>query len=152
MDLKLDKTELEALVDLLAMSEWVLFSNDESEEDDPRKDKHLKLLNKLYKYAYKNGLEEQIECVEDSDSYYPSDRWEDSSETQNFIEEYDEVNFWDSLVERLTFRDMDKEIEGKDDKEVDFEKLMESYSKYATPYYEEFDENGVENLVVNFKK
>ncbi len=152
MNLKLDKNELEALVDLLAISEWVLFSNDESEEADPRKDKHLELLNKIYKHAYENGLKDQIECVEDSDSYYPSERWEASSESHNFIEEYDEAIFWEHLIERLTFRDMDKAVEEKDDDKVDFENLLKAFSKFSEPYYEEFDKNGVENLIINPEK
>lgn len=146
MDLKLDKAELETLVELLAMAEWTLSSNDDIDEDDPRKDKHLKLLSKVYKHAYENGLNEAIEHIKDVDAYYPTDHWEEGSMCREFIDEYDEASFWDSLVERLTFKELDK-VDAKQ-----FDDLASAYEEIAEPLYREFDENGLDNVVVNIKK
>ncbi|MBQ2594984.1 MAG: hypothetical protein II567_17085 [Candidatus Riflebacteria bacterium] len=70
MQIKFTKNEMEKLLELLSIADWVLTSMDV--EEDERKDDYLKLLQKLYHEAYESGMTKEIEYDEDAKDYYLS--------------------------------------------------------------------------------
>lgn len=148
MEFKFTKDEMEKLLQLLDMAEWVLTSLDV--EEDERKYAYKQLLQKIYKEAYDHGMKKEIIKDEDFDQYYPNEEWEESTLVRDFIEEFEDGTFWDELVFRLADRDIDRRMNGKPPK--NFEEHVAMFTKIQTKYEEEFEKNNLENLEVVAKK
>lgn len=144
MQMNFTKEEMERLLELLNIADWVLTSQDV--EDDERKDPYTDLLKKIYAEAYKNGMTKQIEFDEDCKDYFPSEEWEDKSQAHDFIEEYDDATFWEELIYRLADRDIDRQMEGKVPASVKAQ--IEMFTKIQTKYEEEFEKHNLDNLEV----
>lgn len=144
MKIEFTNEEMERLLELLDLADYVLNSHDV--EDDERKDPYNRLLKRLYTEAYKNGMKEQIEYDEDSQDYYPSEDWEDKSQTHDFIEEYDDATFWEELTYRLADRDIDRELNGKAPGSVKAQ--IELFTRIQTKYEEEFETNNLDNVEI----
>ena len=63
MEISFNKAELEKLVEIAVMADWVMTAHDT--EDDERKDEYLKLIQKIFGFAWKNGMKKEIEHLED---------------------------------------------------------------------------------------
>jgi hypothetical protein len=149
MQIKFTKNEMEKLLELLSIADWVLTSMDV--EEDERKDDYLKLLQKLYHEAYESGMTKEIEYDEDAKDYYLSEDWEEETQVRDFIEEYEDASFWEELTFRLADRDIDRKMNGKTPK--NFEEHVAMFTKIQSKYEEEFEKNRLENLeVVSGKK
>ena len=149
MQIKFTKNELEKLLELLSIADWVLTSMDV--EEDERKDDYLKLLQKLYHEAYENGLTKEIEYDEDAKDYFLSEDWEEETQVRDFIEEYEDASFWEELTFRLADRDIDRKMNGKPPK--NFEEHVAMFTKIQSKYEEEFEKNRLENLeLISAKK
>ena len=144
MDIKFSKEELAKLVELIDIADWVLTSMDV--EDDERKDAYVKLIQKIYAEAYKNGMTKAIEYDEEAKDYYPNDEWEESVQARDFIEEYEDATFWEELTYRLADRDIDRQLNGKTPKNV--EEQIALFTKAQIKYEEEFEKNDLENLEI----
>ncbi len=105
IQIKFSKEEMKKLLELLNIADWVLTSQDVDE--DERKDSYMKLLQRLYKEAYENGMTEEVEFAEDVKEYFPNEEWEEKIQARDFIEEYEDATFWDELVFRLADRDIE---------------------------------------------
>ncbi len=144
MEISFSKAELEKLVEIAVMADWVMTAHDT--EDDERKDEYLKLIQKIFGFAWKNGMKKEIEHLEDIKEFFPEENWEEASLARAFITEYEEKTFWDELVERLAERELNRKLGNK--KAGSFEEHMEIYEGFATGFGEEFAENGIEHLQV----
>ncbi|MDD2999555.1 MAG: hypothetical protein EOM80_02795 [Erysipelotrichia bacterium] len=144
MELSFSKTELKALVEMAVMADWVMTAHDT--EDDERKDDYLKLIQKIFAFAHKNGMKNEIEHLEDINEFFPDEEWEEKSLARAFINEFEEKTFWDELVERLAERELNRKLNNK--KASNFEEHMEIFNEFATKFGEEFAEHGIENLLV----
>ena len=149
MQIKFTKNELEKLLELLSIADWVLTSQDV--EEDERKDDYLKLLQRMYHEAYENGMTKEIEYDEDAKDYFLSEEWEEEAQVRDFIEEYEDASFWEELTFRLADRDIDRKMNGKTPK--NFEEHVAMFTKIQSKYEEEFEKNRLDNLeIVSAKK
>lgn len=153
MEIKFTKEELKKLLELLNIADWVLTSQDV--EEDERKYSYLKLLQRIYKEAYENGMTEEIEFDEEVKEYFPNEEWEERVLAHDFIEEFEDASFWDELVFRLADRDIDRKMNGKPPK--NFEEHVAMFTQIQSKYEEEFEKNNLENLEIvanqkDFKK
>ena len=144
IQIKFSKDEMKKLLELLNIADWVLTSQDV--EEDERKDSYMKLLQRLYKEAYENGMTEEVEFAEDVKEYFPNEEWEEKIQARDFIEEYEDATFWDELVFRLADRDIDRKMNGKPPK--NFEEHVAMFTKIQSKYEEEFEKNNLENLEI----
>lgn len=144
MEISFDKAELEKLVEIAVMADWVMTAHDT--EDDERKDGYLKLIQKIFGHAWKNGMKKEIEHLEDIKEFFPDENWEEASLARAFITEFEEKTFWDELVERLAERELNRKLGDK--KAGSFEEHMEIYEGFATSIGEEFAENDIEHLEI----
>ena len=92
-----------------------------------------------------------IEYDKKEDEYFLSDDLED--ELMELLDEYDESRFWESLIMRLTMRDLQKKFSAQDLKEMPEEKGSKEMEVIHNYYINEFDDNDIDNLkVVAMKK
>lgn len=143
MKLELNKKELECLVELAMMAEWVMTAHDE--DDDVRKDKYLALTEKLYRFAHENGMKKEF-SIEGDDICEPDPDWEDETMARTFIDEFEDMTFWSELVNKMADREMQKKFGGK--KPNSFEEQMVVYEEFAEKFVEEFDKHGISRLEI----
>ena len=147
MKIDFTKKEFRLLIDLLQIADWVMHSNsiDMPEETKP----YWELEQKIFSFAEKIGLGNLITREIDQKEYLPTQEYEKNSPYMNFIEEFENDSFWDSLIHRLAMRDLFKK-EGKD--RVDNMSTTEYFEKLVTfeqRYQEEFESHGISRLDID---
>ena len=144
MKIELSKKEYRNLLDLLAISEWVLNANAVG-GDNPEALKYKKVEQKLLSYAKHHDCEDLIEYDVKLKEYFPTRIYEES-EYRKFIDEYEEDTFWDELVSRLSHRDLLREVGEIEYKEMAFEERFIRQERVEEKYNIEFEKNGLKNL------
>jgi len=91
------------------------------------------------------GLGEIVEFDHDSGGYYPTRKFEDSSDARRTMERYEDDFFWAELVRLLTKRDLDKANPGE------YEKLVAQGPNgpkhpIEERYWEEFFSKGLDRM------
>ncbi len=64
------------------------------------------------------------------------------------IDEYEENNFWDDLIDRLTDRDFHKSGLDKDREKMTFAEFMAKRDPFFDQWNEEIDKHGIERLEI----
>jgi hypothetical protein len=104
-------------------------------------------------YAASGPGKENLYISYDSkeDEYFLAEDLE--NELMDLIEEYDESRFWETLVMRLTLRDLQKKFSEKELQEMPDEKGNKEMEIIHNYYINEFDDHDLDNLkVVKMKK
>lgn len=83
-----------------------------------------------------------------SEKFFPTREYEDQSPAMNYIDEYDNYNFWDELVERLSFRDLLRQEGMEKLKEMGIEERIEKQESIREKYYKEFETNGLDTIKI----
>jgi len=131
-NLTFKKEELETLLKLIYLGNWLANANREEERTikkfEELKDQILSLIGNNIKEKYEN-LKYDNEII-------------------NIIEEYNEITFWDLLITRLAERDMILEYGEEEIKNLSEEEYKKIHLEYQQKYYQEFFENGLWNLMI----
>lgn len=147
MNIEITKEEYGKLLDLLYVADWVLTSHKTGE--DPRTEKHEKVIRKFYALAEEMGQGSKIEYDPDLEKFFPAKAMEESSEARNFLDAFAEETFWHELIYRFTERDSERKVGG-------YEKYItlspgerfEIETPIEEKYLEEFEQNGIERLEI----
>ncbi|WP_295624101.1 hypothetical protein [uncultured Nitrosomonas sp.] len=146
MKINITKKEYRLLLDVLYLGDWMLTAHDQ--EELPEKEKYQDVIQKFYSYAEEMGYGNLIEADKESNKYYETREYEDTSKVSEIIENYDNATFWDELVSGLAMRDA-KETEGIDAiKKMSPEKRIELLHSLEEKYHEEFMANDLTNLKI----
>lgn len=85
------------------------------------------------------------------DEYFIAEDIED--DMMELLNQYDEARFWESLVMRLTLRDLQKKYSEKELREMPEEKGTREMENIHSYYINEFDDHDLDNLkVISMKK
>lgn len=146
MKRNITKKEYRLLLDILYLGNWMLTAHDQ--EEAPEKEKYQDVIQKFYSYAEAMGYENLIEADKVSNKYYETKEYEDTSEVNEIIENYNNAAFWEELVPRLAMRDAE-ETKGNDaiNKMSPEERIQLLYS-LEEQYHEEFMANDLTNLKI----
>lgn len=147
MKIEFTKREYRLLLDIVFMADWVLTSHD---VDAPSEnDSYQMLFQKIYSCAKEMGCDDLVEEVPESNSYGLTRQYEDESEVFERIHEYDDLIFWDELIERLAERDVYNQVPEEEAQRMD----AREYWKHSVPlerkYAAEFEKHGLDRLVVD---
>ncbi len=146
MKINITKKEYRLLLDILYLGEWMLAAHDQ--EEMPEKEKYQDVIQKFYSYAKEMGYENLIEADKESNKYYETKEFEDTSEINEAIEHYNNATFWEELVSALAMRDA-KENEGMDAiMKMSPEKRMKILHPLEEQYHAEFMNNELTNLKI----
>lgn len=146
MKINITKKEYRLLLDILYLGDWMLTAHDQ--EEVPEKEKYQDVIQKFYSYAEEMGYENLIEADKASNKYYETREYEDTSEVNEIIEDYNNAAFWEELVPRLAMRDAE-ETEGNDAiKKMSPEERIKLLLPLEKRYHEEFMANDLTNLKI----
>ncbi len=147
MKINLTNKQYRLLLDLVYTGAWLINAH----RTDTIKTEYEELESYLYSFAKPYGLDNLVDYVHEKDKYYPSLALEES-QVREFIDEYDEENFWEELVSRLATRDIDNggsipAEEGRSAQETRAMRIWEREDEYS----DEFEEHGLDRVIVKLK-
>jgi hypothetical protein len=143
MNLEMNRSELERLLEVVFLGEWLLNAHLEPKE---RSVEHLEAIQKLLALAEENGLGYLIETDEESGEPRPSAALRARIDVAGYIQDYDDCVFWDELALHLAERDLAAEIGKESFKLLPNHERHERVEKLAQQWDAEFDAHGVERL------
>lgn len=146
MKINFTKQEYRLLIDILELSDWILNAHSDVEREDTKK--YSELFQKIYSYAKELGFENLISYSEQLDGYYATREYEENGEHMRFIEEFEEDTLWDSLANKLAWRDLVLQEGEEAVRKMQFAERSIKLMELESWYQEEFDENGLENVKV----
>lgn len=145
MKINFTKKEYRVLIDLLEMADWLLSAHDV--KDDKRKEKYKEVIQKIYAYAKEFGFDDLIDYSETLKGFYGTRKLDDADYNQ-YINEYDDNNFWETLIDRLAERDLATELELEGIKGISFEEHLKRIEKYEEKWAVEFETNGLKRIEI----
>ena len=142
--LELTKEEYKKLMDLVYIGDWVINSH----RDENVLEEYEKIEDKIFSRASDAGFPEHADYDAELKEFFPSPKFDE--EIHKYIDEYNDEVFWDESVNRLVERDLLKKYKNKEEefdnksREDRFKESLQAEEKYN----KEFEENGIDNLVV----
>jgi hypothetical protein len=143
MKINFTKSEFRALLDLIYLGDWVLTAHDV--EPDTKKSRHQEIVQKIYSYAKDFGFDNLIKHDHGRDSYSETLEFEEG-DVREFLNDFEENNFWESLISNLAERDFHKEIGPDGLRKLSIEENFEIIGKHEENWADEFSKHGLENL------
>lgn len=144
MEIKFTKEQYENLMKLVYLGNWMI----NAIRTDDRVKKYDELKHYIFSFAKDAGLDRYIDYDEKSGKYYPSIELEEDAEIEQYMDDYNDENFWEELIHNLARRDL-IETYGEDAiRKMSFEELFEKEEPFIEKYADEFEEQGIKNLVI----
>lgn len=139
VNIELSEKHYKTLLKLVYLGEWVSQSYNEEPSKEIEEVEQI-----VYGMSKGTKSENWIELDEKTKRYFPTVDMEE--EMLENIDEYDDLVFWDELVDRLAERDL-VEAHGEDKiTKMSFEDRIEEEDPIVEAYEEEFSKNGIKKL------
>ena len=145
MNIELTDEEYETLLSLVYSGNWLINAS----RNDPI-ESYEELASDVYAWAEEAGLGDHVHYDEEEDRYYPEATLEEKM--RDFINDYEEDAFWDLLIRQLAERDIRERYDEETIEEMETMEWFKTIEEHETPYAKEFQEHGVERLVINESK
>lgn len=141
IEVKFTKEQFKSLLKLVSTATWITnaFREEIIEEFG-------ELEQYLLSFAQKEGFANLVEYDEETNTLLPSEKLED--EIQEYIEDYNDEIFWQTLVTKLAIRDLEREHGKSAVEKMELNERVKKINPFFNKYAEEFSENGIENLVI----
>ncbi len=143
MSLELNRTELERLLELAALGDWLVNGHRPEAE---RAASHDASLQKLFALADESGLGYLVAADERTGDLKPSEALLSRLALAGYVAEYDDCVFWDELAIRLAERDLRAELGTAVFDALPHHERHERVDALAESYDHEFDARGVDRL------
>jgi predicted ATP-dependent endonuclease of OLD family len=146
MKLELNRRDYLALLSVIEIADWVVnaYRSDELAETAPMR----ALEQKVLELAEQAGCGELVEYDAEEKRWWLTREFEETSDALQFVQEFENDNFWEQLSDRLIERDLKRALGAAAYKRLDPEELEEKEEPYRTLYSEEFLTHGVERLEI----
>lgn len=144
MEIKFTKEQYENLMKLVYLGNWMV----NAIRTDDRVEKYDELKHYIFSFAKDAGLDRYIDYDEKSGKYYPSIELEQDAEIEQYMDDYNDENFWEDLIHNLARRDL-IEAYGEDAiKKMSLGELFEKEEPFIEKYADEVETHGIKNLVI----
>jgi hypothetical protein len=147
MQIEMTEEEYRDLLDVLHMAEWMMHAH--ATEKDPATEPYDRVIQKLYAVAKTMGQDDLIEYDADAREYFATRKFDDTTLSWEFIDDFTEETFWDELIHRLTDRDLSRKVGGNElmDK-LSMKERFTLESPIIEKYSKEFEERGLDRLEI----
>ncbi len=141
MEIKFTKEQYKNLIKLVYLGNWMA--------NAIRTDDRIREFDDLEQYIYScckdSGIQKYIEYDNKLKKFFVREELE---EIDQYIDDYDDYNFWDELIFRLARRDLLKEYGEDAVRKMSWEELLEKEAPFLEKYGEEFEKYGIERLEI----
>jgi hypothetical protein len=137
VNLELSSEQYKELIKLVYIGDWVI--------DEPENMVLNDLVQVVFSKAKDAGHESLIEFDKEMNLYMPSQAFDD--EVVEIVDDYEEECFWDHLIYRMSEKDLVAKLGDKAEKLTNEERI-DMIDPISEKYVKEFEENGIDNLVI----
>jgi hypothetical protein len=140
VDIPFTEKQYSALLKIVFLGEWVANAQKSGMED-----REIRGIEQyIYSFAEAFGANDRI--AGDGKMYHPTRTMDEA--VLPIVEEYDEEQFWDTLIEMLAERDLALEHGEQGVRKLDPQEYADQMEERASVYEEEFEEFGVSRLQI----
>lgn len=147
MEIKLTKEQYEDLVKVVYLGSWMINS---FRTDDEIK-KYEELEQHILSYSKDFDLQKSIVYDDKLARFFPTREFEEG-EVDQYIDDYNDYNFWDELIYRLARRDFVKKYGESKIKKMSIEERFEKEDPFIEMYESEVENYGIERLEIKGEK
>lgn len=147
MEIKLTKEQYEDLVKVVYLGSWMI--NSFRTDDEIKKFEDLE--QHILSYSKDFDLQKSIVYDDKLARFFPTREFEEG-EVYQYIDEYDDYNFWDELIYRLARRDFVKKYGESKIKKMSIEERFEKEDPFIEMYESEVENYGIERLEIKGEK
>jgi hypothetical protein len=137
VNLELSSEQYKELIKLVYIGDWVI--------DEPENIVMNDLVQQIFSKAKESGHAGMIDFDKKMNLYMPSETFDD--EVADIVDDYEEECFWDHLIYRMSEKDLEAKM-GEKMKKLTNEEIINLIDPISEKYLKEFEENGIDNLVV----
>ncbi len=130
---------------MLGVADWIM--NSHLVPPDKGHKAHDELKKKLMSHYKEMGAEDIIEHDKDLDGYYELRVYEEYLQ-EEFIDPYDDDTFWEELIDRLSERDIIRQIGEEALRNMDGMERVKRLGEISDFYAQEFEEHGLSRLII----
>ncbi|MCC7202117.1 MAG: hypothetical protein IT393_05550 [Nitrospirae bacterium] len=141
MEIRFTKEQYEDLVKLVYLGTWMV----NAFRTDDRVKKFDELEQYILSYFKEFGLKQSIIYDNDLKEYFVAKELEEG-ELDQYIDDYNNDNFWDELIYRLARRDLIREYGEDKVTKMTWQERLEKEAPFIEKYEEEFEEHGIERI------
>ena len=138
--LEFSKDQYRDLLSLVFFGKWVA----ETEDNEERSSSLENLEQQILASAGAKESNELVAYDKEADYYNYATAFEEKLLEQ--LDEYDDAQFWEALVSRLTMRDMQLKYTEKEIEKLSEEQGTKEVEAIQKRYFDEFDANDIDNL------
>lgn len=147
MKINFTKKEYRLLIEMLYLSDWMMHSHIVREEQN-----EYEVLKKKILSCYKEmGSDDIIELDKGSKEYYERKELEEYVHDK-VIKKYDEEVFWDGLIDKLSVRDVIREIGIEQYNALEGIERLTKIDEISERYANEFEQFGLERVRIDPKE
>lgn len=142
MQLNLTKDQYQKLMELVYLGNWMV----NSYRTDDRVDEYDRTAEHVLSLAPAAGFVDRVEFDEFEGLYFPSRKFDE--ELRQYVDEYDDDVFWNTLIDRLAERDLIRAHGEETVNKMEWDEYNQKIEPYIKKYEKEIDDSGVENLEI----
>ena len=146
MKINITKKEYTVLLEILQMAVWVLQAHRSDEPEDRKK--YMDFEQKILGFAKDYGCDHWVQFDRKSGKFFPTKEFEETSPGMGFIEEFEDEFFWEELVDRLTTRDVFREVSEAEYAKLELLERFRKREPFEVKYWKEFETHGLERLAI----
>jgi hypothetical protein len=146
MKIAISKKEYLVLLQILEMAQWVVSAHATGEQPEAKPFDDLE--QKIFAMAKEYGLESLVKFDKQLEQYFVTRHYEETSSAMEFIDTFENDSFWETLIDRLTERDVIKEVGSAVLSEMEPKERYEAYGKWEHLYAQEFEKHGLERIEI----
>ncbi|MBM9518996.1 hypothetical protein JWG39_04095 [Desulforhopalus vacuolatus] len=144
MKIHFTKKEFRTLIKLMQISDWIMYAH--KTQSEITKSAEIQLIQKIYSYSKEMGCEDLIEYSKGLNIFVETHEAEFNSEANTVITEYNEENFWEELIDRLSNRDILHKYTKEEFSRLSDEEKINTDFDSETPWVEEFKKYGIKRI------
>jgi len=149
MKINFTKKEYRVLVEMLLTADWVITAH----EDEPSKANkdYADLRKKVLSHYKEMGMEDLFQYNAEHDEYYETKAYEDNSVHMAFIDQYNELTFWNELADKMAKKALAAErMHDPEGEDAQMQRAMRVF-ELVEHFEEEFAEHGLDHVRIEMK-
>jgi len=143
MKIEFEVEDYKTLLDILYIADWVI--NAYEIQENPDNARYRQFEQKMLALAGNFNLEEWVRRDQDGE-FQPTQKFEEASQSPEFIDAYDNDTFWEELINRLAMRDFDRIYGETSDPALTLQEKLGKLGELRETYAAEFENNGLAHL------
>jgi len=142
MKINFTKKQYEDLVKLIYLGTWMVNAH----RTDDIVEKYEDLEQYLRSFYKDFDMEKYIEFDKKLNKFFPTREFEEDTDVEQYIDEYNNDIFWEELIDRLARRDFIRAYGEENLLKMTWEERFEKEQPFIDKYDEEFEKYGIERL------